>query len=114
MKILDNKDRETRLKEVEAYFEKYPEQKPASFGRVFSDMNDLELVFISQFLRENYAEHNTYNTLDYILNPTTNNYPQKATDKQMAAAFTALQWVGSPVGFGFLANALNAVKYEIN
>lgn len=114
MKILDNKDRETRLREVEAYFEKYPEQKPASFTRIFSDMNDLELVFISQFLRKNHSEDNTYNTLDYILNPAINNYPQKATDTQMAAAFTALQWLGSPVGFGFLADALTAAKYEIN
>ena len=69
------------------------------------EQNPLELRFA-----QHWQDHNTRPStcmLDYLMDPENRGTPVPAlTDREWRVANTIIQWLGSPVGFGFLRDVL--------
>lgn len=63
--------------------------------------NPLEKIFAEEWEEENRDDK----TLKYILS-ARNNYPVYVEDRERIIAATVIQWLGSPVGQGFLRKVM--------
>lgn len=64
--------------------------------------NPLESAFHREWAEQNSGD----NTLKYLLARDPNRPNGESTDRDRIVAATVIQWLGSPVGQGFLANVL--------
>lgn len=73
-----------------------------------------EAVFAESWKRMNSKQmHNRPEVIDWLLHGDGSQCHARATQKEATIAATLVQWLGSPVGFGWLENTLRAAGYEI-
>ncbi len=68
--------------------------------------NPLEKKFAEAWNKQNTLNRIGSNLLDYMLAENPNDPRGEVTDRDMVVAATVVQWLGSPVGQGFLNDVL--------
>jgi len=114
--VFDEKTREEKRDLVKKYFYDNPKETPASFVRVFHDINDLELAYLAKYVEQESKAHSRASVLAYLLNPESSYdtfTPQEPKDHDHMVAHTMVQWLGTNVGMAFVQDALESAGYEI-
>jgi len=65
---------------------------------------------LEKLFAEVWQEENTHNMLPYMMDSSGRSDPLPATKEQHKVAATIIQWLGSPVGQGFLAKVIEKAK----
>lgn len=86
-------------KELRELVMDFDRAKGYSYKRV--ETNPLEHVFAKAWQKVVEGK-----TLNYLLDPEHPNYPDSPSDRDYKVAATVIQWLGSPVGQGFLKEIL--------
>lgn len=68
--------------------------------------NPLEAKFAEAWAKLHDGHRKDNGTLEYLLSPTNRSMDTTMTDRDAVVAATVIQWLGSPVGQGFLAEVL--------
>lgn len=115
----NDEQRKLNLDIIKKDIEKNPHSKPLSTNRlsVKDGQNDLEIAFLSTFLKTQENYDNESSTLAYLLDekgftdPTI--LPDEPSHTQRQTALTLIQWLGTTVGKGFLDEALAQAGLQI-
>lgn len=88
------------------------EHKGRSFHR--TKREPIEAALAAAWERRNRADSfNNLTTLDWLAHGDGSQCLVRATQQEATLAATVIQWLGSPVGFSFLREALSAAGYEV-
>lgn len=75
------------------------------FGR-----EPLEKLFAEEWDNRNKSTHGRSPTLPYLFDPDDQQSPLEPTDIEYILAATVIQWLGSPVGQGFLEDVFQKAR----
>lgn len=72
--------------------------------------NPKERIFADAWTDQNRIIGRSAMTIEWLLHPTDG---MPVTQEECTVAATMMQWLGSPVGFNFLEDALKSAGYEL-
>jgi len=70
----------------------------------------LEKLFAAEWDKRNRTEHGRRPTLPYLLDPTNQHDPCEPTKYAYQIAATIIQWLGGPVGQGFIEDVMQKAE----
>lgn len=74
------------------------------------DREPLEKLFAEEWDKRNTTEHGRTPTLPYLLDPFNQHCPGEVFDEEYQKAAAIIQWLGSPVGQGFIEDVIQKAK----
>ncbi len=70
----------------------------------------LEKLFAEEWDKRNKTRHGLRPTLPYLLDPEGQHNPLEPSDEEYILSATIIQWLGSPVGQGFIEDIIQKAK----